>query len=450
MNSGTKELMNSGTKAQLFFISSFLQFLGSAAGRLAILSLPWQVRWFSDASLSGWPWEQGRASFYVSWFLILGTILFIKPRKKVLSVHFSGPVIAMLVLVVVSLVGSGLDERALGAIAQWWIQIALLILFVITLWRSNISKRSLAIWFVISLIPHAILGVWQFSLQEVAGHPWLGMASQNPFDLGVSVIELNGQRFLRAYGGFPHPNIFGGWAAMGFITSIWLAATARIKERAVIWSLISGILSIALFLTFARSAWLGTVVGILVLLICGYLKKDKIKRFSGYGIIALLVSIIAISLVAIPQRGLIFSRFDSSQRLETKSLNVRTDSLKSGIEIFRAHPVFGTGPNSELLDLAVDDRAPAPLETPHNIFVLVLANFGTLGFIVLLYLMAIFLKLVYKSETHSVRAKLFYEERALALSVLSGLFVVSLFDHYLWSLWSGQSLVSIILAIILL
>ena len=42
--------------------------------RLSILTLPFQTRWFHDASLAGWPWEQGRWSVYVSWGLMLGTV----------------------------------------------------------------------------------------------------------------------------------------------------------------------------------------------------------------------------------------------------------------------------------------------------------------------------------------------------------------------------------------
>ena len=102
------------------------------------------------------------------------------------------------------------------ATAQWWIHFFLLTVFAWTLIRARVSSRTVATWFVISLLPHAFLGIWQYASQEIVAMTWFGIAAQDPSVAGVSVVEAGPMRVLRAYGGFPHPNIFGGWLAMGY------------------------------------------------------------------------------------------------------------------------------------------------------------------------------------------------------------------------------------------
>ncbi len=155
----------------------------SIAWRLAVLVLPWQTRWFSDASLAGWPWEQGRLSFYASWFIIItATILGFKtssqnssqlaPTKVVRPNHFCWFIFLM--LFAGSLFFSGGASGAFRAIGQWWAQIFLLGLFVVALRRAAVSHRKITTWFVISLLPHIALGVWQYATQKVVGSSWLG------------------------------------------------------------------------------------------------------------------------------------------------------------------------------------------------------------------------------------------------------------------------------------
>ena len=67
----------------------------------------------------------------------------------------------------------------------------------------------------------ACLGIYQFFTQSSFACKWLGMASHNAQDLGVSVIEtLSGERWLRAYGGLDHPNIFGGFLCFSILILI--------------------------------------------------------------------------------------------------------------------------------------------------------------------------------------------------------------------------------------
>jgi hypothetical protein len=416
--------------------------------RLAILSLPWQTRWFADASLAGWPWEQGRLSFYISWLLIIATIIFAfcirKKNTASLSRLFSFKNIVLVsALVIISLIGTGLDVRALRAAGQWWLQVAVLTAFAISLYQAGVERRKLAAWFVISLLPHVALGYWQYAVQKVYGFAWLGIALQDPTYAGVAVVEHGLFRVLRIYGGFPHPNIFGGWAAVGLIVSLFLAATAETKPRVIGWSFMSAALSVTLLLTYARSAWLAAFLGVGVLAAVAVIQavRHRPSPISGqYLGLALTAALMLTTAVAYTQYDHVFARFDTSLRLERQSVDARAQSLAGGWETFKLHLLVGTGPNASLLDLAgrlKKPTSPAPLEPAHSVPLLALAEVGILGAVCLILLIWPLFRLFRR-----------FDKTGLSLALAAALVPLALFDHYLWSLWAGQTLAVLVLLII--
>ncbi len=328
------------------------------------------------------------------------------------------------------------------ATAQWWIHFFLLTVFAWTLIRARVSSRTVATWFVISLLPHAFLGIWQYASQEIVAMTWFGIAAQDPSVAGVSVVEAGPMRVLRAYGGFPHPNIFGGWLAMGYVAALVLAREARTKARAVACCFVSATLSVALFLTFARGAWIAAAVGIGIWLIDLFrtsplqslLRKER--NTQKFVLFALTCSIFATGIVAVSQRQLLLSRLYPVERLERKSLDTRRQSLKDGWQLFLAHPMFGTGPNAELVEFvrranpSSEHRvSTAPIEPPHNAFLLALVDMGIVGMILLGLVVA---RLIRRAGTGACP----FGHLIVVLAILA------LFDHYLWSLWAGQALVA--------
>jgi O-antigen ligase len=399
----------------------------SLAWRFAILTLPWQTRWFLDAQLAGWPWEQGRLSFYVSWIpLIVAVVLgwrLIPRSERHVSRKMLGMVAALFVL---SIIATRLDISALRAGLQWWVQIGLLASFVFVLRRQVICWKKVATWTVIALIPHAVLGLVQYANQEVWGASLLGIAAQLPENAGVSVVEHGLFRVLRIYGGFPHPNIFGGWLVMGILTSLLLAAWSEEKKYALFAMASSSLFLIALLLTYSRSAWLALLVGGIALLI--YVIREK--KFHQFFWLACGVTILAGGIVGFSQKDHLLARGDTSSRLEAQSLSARARSLQNGWMSVRVHPLIGSGPNADLLGHAPESgRATSPIEPPHAFLLLALANFGILG--MMLWGMLI----------HHLKCSRSMRPILPALIFSLPLFVIGLFDHYLWSYWSGQVLI---------
>ncbi len=418
--------------------------------RAAIVILPWQTRWFSDRQLAGWAWEQGRISVYGSWFVLAAAIVcgFALSVCERLSAGVTSSAkrfrfrqlshTTQLIIVFIgwifctSILAAHFSTNALRPVLQWWSQIFLLVGFVWLVHRRAVPWVSVAGWFVIAVIPHAVLGVTQVSMQRVVGWSWLGMATQTPARLGVSIIEHGGLRWLRAYGGFPHPNIFGGWLAIAVLVACMLVVAARTKKQAVWWTVCTALCSVALLLTYSRGAWIAAVVGVSIYVVVRYaMRKDR----SLFLRVALGCVIVTTCVVGYTQRGLIFTRTTTSTRLEVRSVNERVVSLQNGWKMFREHTLFGTGPNVELLRLAEREpvrRSIAPLEPPHNFFLLMLADIGVVGVVLVAYLAYLCVR--------SLRRQSITPER---VSIIVTLFVLALFDHYLWSLWVGQSLLAL-------
>ncbi len=419
--------------------------------RLAILTLPWQTRWFVDAQLVGWPWEQGRISIYIAWLPLIATIILgIFQPKRALPFTFRRNLFWLIAALGACTVIAA-PSPATAAI-QWWIQVILLAAFFVTLFRTKVEPVKVAFWFVLSLVPHAILAIWQFTTQIVIGSSWLGMASQNPADLGISVVQTSVGRFLRAYGGFPHPNILGGWMATGLLIALWFNITPlKLRGKGAIW-LIEGLFTLALFYSFSRSAWLATAVGLVSFALLSFLRrqesrkeklnpmdprmrKDDRKRW----LLSLAIPIILFATLTIVHRDLVLTRADvQSSRLEQISVTSRVKSLKDGVEVFRSRLIFGTGPNLELPVLATLKKittSTTPLEPPHTVWLLILADFGIAGSLFIfgfgLYLLRSILNKWSSLDAHN---------KILLITLSSFYFLVSSLDHYPWSLWSGQAL----------
>lgn len=309
---------------------------------------------------------------------------------------------------------------------QWWIQCSILFSFGVVLWRSGLVASTFMNWCILSILPHAGLGIVQYIYQISPAFKWLGLAQHLPSQLGTSVIEHDGLRVLRAYGGFPHPNIFGGWLVFAIVLIVKKIILHVEKKQNSQYISALVLCSSALVLTYSRSAWIAVLM-VLFFFFFSFLREPStfkkavhslgpVFAFTGITIFAIIFS----------QADHVFTRFDSSARLETKSLSTRTQSILNGFEIFFKKPLFGSGVHASLLDisaLSTQTVATEPLELPHMAYLVVLIEYGILGVLAIILLCVYFLP---RSIWH------------IPLILIG---TVSLFDHYPVSLWAGQSLV---------
>jgi O-antigen ligase len=115
------------------------------------------------------------------------------------------------------------------------------------------------------------------------------------------------------------------------------------------------------------------------------------------------------------------------------AITERVELNQAGEKMFKDSPWFGVGNGQSVFHM----KQYLPTNTPtwniqpiHNVWLLLIVEKGLLGLLISLSILYLFFRNILK--------KLQNPEVVLWLSIGSMLFVVSLFDHYLWTLLQGQ------------
>ncbi len=339
------------------------------------------------------------------------------------------------------------------------------------------SKKYIFLPLLAGAILQSILAIYQFVSQHISANKWLGIASHIPETLGTSVVETPLRRWLRAYGSLPHPNILAAY--LGIALLIFLLFTFKkspeknqqqeltnaedLKQRGlgILKVFAIFIISSAIVFTFSRAAWIGLFICIIIFFV---LTKFKIKNIPpclrrqvipsfGFFILFLFVLFLA--------REPILTRIKSSERLEQKSNQERILSYKESADIIKENWLLGTGIGNYTLALYKKNPSLSSYEYQpvHNLFMLILAELGILGlFIFLLFLFYIAKKLIKSLRPELTDTSPSSQSLPVCLSAQAGagrqedtltieknhfiilfifIFIISLFDHYFWSLYFG-------------
>ncbi len=323
-------------------------------------------------------------------------------------------------------------------------------------WRISLYF-SLHLWLIFCLVlslrdwqevwPIAVFGLCcALSFEIVAGFVGFGLqttAFLSPLELewpgtltpllpGASVVQLaSGLRILRAYGTLPHPNFLGGVVLFTLLGPVYLFLIRREPNYAVLLLLVLGI--ILLVLTFSRSAWLGLLAFAMILV-------AKAKYFERYRI-TLLISVVVLAGICslYPLRDLLLTRI-ASQGIATEEISTQGRSWLSAQaeEMIQTSPVIGVGVGSFLLELAKQAPRGAPIEPVHNLPLLIAAELGLAGLALALFLCAaLAIKMLQSKAPESI----------LAGALIAGLGIISLFDHYLWTVAPGRIMLGLALGL---
>ncbi len=305
-----------------------------------------------------------------------------------------------------------------------------LILLMIIGKNGEIKAKEILRYFFIGLVPVALLAIIQFGLQTTWSTKWLGLAKHDPAELGQVVTEtVNGERWLRAYGSFDHPNILGGVMALALLLLLLNKRGKWCWLENVCTALFTG----ALFISFSRTAWLGLIVGLAVYLLINFYKKLPInKEFF-------VVLILIFTTLTFIYSNLVFARTLATGRIEQKSINERVVYYGEAKELFLLHPYFGLGFHNyvpSLMNLN-PGRPNWSYQPVHNVFVLAVVELGIVGVIIWSAILWLGFKLINKAKKININVAV----------ILSLLVVLAMFDHWLWSLHAGLMLIGLLVAI---
>ncbi len=210
----------------------------------------------------------------------------------------------------------------------------------------------------------SLIGLAQALLQRSVGGPFwfLGERTFTVDTPGIARAVINGQEWLRAYSTFPHPNVFAGFLALTIPLLSMSVGKAKMKitKMLVITAVVLG--SIALVLTFSRSALIVSALGV------SWIFRKKQKFLFLFPLLLLFV--------------LPFS-------FQEESYVVRNQLNMSAIQMTLSHPFFGVGLGNFLVSLpeVLPTRTIYFLQPVHNIYLLLLAEIGILGSLGCIYLL---------------------------------------------------------------
>jgi len=440
-----------------------------------IFLLPWQTHWlFEQKTLNKTGWEHGAMRIYGTEILlgiifILAIIYFgllLRKDKKILRLPRKAWALRMTTIIALILLFSTNIFFALNreiALYKWtWVIQALALFFLLLAFQIKTKKLFLTLLGAGTL--QTLFAIQQFATQKVFASKWLGMAMQNPELLGTPVIATDGARWLRAFGSLPHPNILGSLLVFTTLSGIFLLLkethlSSRLKRRDLdpstsarddirfpqkLLYFLTTLNFLGIILTFSRSALVAFFIA-LIFLSFHVFKKQNLQKPIAQTFKKLLIIVILFYLVfTVVYPQLILTRAAGAQRLEVKSNIERVEEYKIFPALLKNHWLIGAGLGNYTLalhehnpNLQIWDYQPI-----HNSFLLEILEFGLVGIV----LTALFIWFLFKSIPRLCKKLKFH---AFSAPLITALFTLALFDHYLSTMYFGVMLSYIILYLIL-
>ncbi len=439
----------------MIHVKKYINALWSASAELllllAVFLLPLQTRWiFYSEERGGYLWEFASRSVYLVDILILvafGIVLLQwSPEKSARLKKYGLLFLAATCVLLASYLSFLFAENK--SMSGWWLWNMLLsMIFAATLLLSHISWKRISWAFVATMTLQALLALIQWKFQAVVGSTWLGIAEQLPENRGVQVVStLPYGRVLRPYGAFPHPNILAGYLAVG----IWLATNLldhvskrSFKKRelkiglALLLSLSIALQSSALWTTMSRSALLALGIVLIGIVLWHAIERQRLSQAIVISVCSIVLPMMILtwmfSWYALPRaEGLLAT--ETAPTLEQLSIEQRVSSMDHVFNAIEKKPLSGVG---------IGNATVAHAEPVHNVFLLILHETGLFGIVSIVFFGVSIMALLWNQWHESTRNRQMVKTAGL---ILTTLFLIGLFDHYLWSLHTGSLLLWLCIA----
>jgi O-antigen ligase len=349
-------------------------------------------------SLAAWQWGNRSITLPLLALTIVGTVSLIPAPARLQFIQIGGLLLAWLVYLFV------LNER------------------------PNLQPILAAV-----VLLQGIIAIGQFINQGDLGLVELGELPLDPIYQGVSVIFARERPWLRAYGLTAHPNLLG--AILTALLLLLLPTVVRSQGwRRITWYATFLIGLTGLILTFSRGAGLGFLAGLLTWLLLRDWQPDSkgriIPRLSNLQpLIAKYLKFILPLLLFVPllwiYSDLFLSRLTHLDApSEAQSLSQRVDDARLALQLIAENPLTGVGLGS-YTDVAKEINPDAA--RVHNVLLLVTAELGLPGLLLLLWLL--------------LSPFAFRPLRAPAIAPWVAMLVIGLFDTTLWLTSNWQTAV---------
>jgi O-antigen ligase len=300
-----------------------------------------------------------------------------------------------------------------------------LLLYIFTFYnllkiKKKVLDRKLHIYLLLGSILlvlfQGLVALLQFSGGSSLGLLFLGESQVVSGMMGSSFLNLNGSLYLRGYGTFPHPNIFAGWLVSNILLGWFLFENMKRKRDYSI--ILMGLSSLVLVLTFSRISFLVCAVIWLAFFIKVFFNVKRLKNFAFLGLMS--------------------ERFFNLFTGGDTSWSDRVGLMKASFNIIKENLLTGVGLGKFVANMGESvprsENGILLLQPVHNIFLLIVSEIGLVGF----GLFSALLYFFFKNREWSLR---------LVIGVVS-VFIIGMFDHYLFSLPQGLGMFMLYLMLI--
>jgi len=349
--------------------------------------------------------------------------------------------------------------KYLGYQNNWYFFLRLnegLLLFWLTkrlLDQYTVANYAKAILFFGGVI-QAVIACGQFFRQKALGLYFLGESHFNSEQYGVAKFLFDHQKFIRAYGTFPHPNILGFFLLLALAAGFNLLKNKQDSFRQLRWPykliILLGfiIIEIGLLLTYSR---LIIFLSFILITLFLYSQKRFLLRFYQTACQKLKIPFFLRSaLIIVLFFTAIFTVYNLiSPRLclhcpSDESLHYRQLYNKYSREIIKGHYFLGIGGGNflpGLLHYTPQDSTLSPwrYQPVHNIYLLITAELGLIGLLLFLFLLFF--------SVNPWQLLLSLPKQPLKF-IFIAVIIIGFFDHYFWTTPQGQWLFWLSLAFI--
>lgn len=309
------------------------------------------------------PWSLAGAQAFLAGTVIIGILNIFLYRRKLLLHPLSLCVFAYLISYLISASLAPNRYDSIRSFANEWMLLAILS-GIATRWSERGKRFALYVLFIVSSIVSAY-AIWQF----------------------FSGIDLYRARMLEPAGSFfIATGVFGQHLTFGTMyMMLALFAFGRFASGGKFFFPSGVLATISVVVSFARSAWLGFISGIISLMFCG--KRKIVLLFS----ILFLIVVLIFLLPSLRERamGLHFGEVAVESRITLS---------RTAFNMFKAHPFFGIGAGNfstyfdEFYTGGVYDNSCHP----HNDYLNILASGGIFTFIPFILIFVVFFTLILK------------------------------------------------------
>lgn len=401
-----------------------------------LILLPWQtVLLYRVAEVGGSPWTYGTLGFYITeivfWLFLLTRMI---PTLLKIKFDFSESVLQkqykyMFILLLPVLYGYisifwAADTSLALHVARVFLQGTILFFLLL-----DIPLKKIIIPFIIGSTTQSFFAIGQFLLQKTGGSSTLfGLTEHVAHMPGTSVIVTEGERWLRAYGSLPHPNILGGYLLLAMVLLVFIYPVAK-KWRYVHVSIVA-LHSMALLFTWSRSALLG--LGILLLCVC--IEVYKKKKWDKLLYIVLPI-VFMLLIFGITFSSITTTRLFGASAHEVQSIHERVTSVSTAGNMLKWYWPRGVGVGNYTAQMFMLDNnlSGYMLQPVHVVPLLFFIEYGIAGLILALYALSVFVKKYLRMSP-----KQFRWDRCI---IFAPLFFC---DHYLYTSWVGVVMMAII------